>query len=237
MRAHRPTRQRIPQQRLTMKFLVMVKSSEKYREQAPPAALMEAMGKFSQEGFASGRVVDTGGRYVHGGQRSSRRLGNRQVRLQSGSAGELQNIHGAAQPTLARVGGNVRVVRDRGVRLRLDALVQTSNAVAGASGRLEKISKLAALLKQLAPDEIPIAIGCFVGWPRQGRIGVGWATVAEARETEPAATATLDLLDVDQTFDALQATKGKGSAAERLRLLRGLFARATADEQQFLTAL
>jgi hypothetical protein len=44
-----------------MKFLVMVKSSEKYREQAPPAALMEAMGKFIQEGFASGRVVDTGG--------------------------------------------------------------------------------------------------------------------------------------------------------------------------------
>jgi DNA ligase-1 len=135
------------------------------------------------------------------------------------------------------MGGHVGDVRDGGFRLRFDALVQTSNAVAGASGRLEKISKLAALLKQLTPDEIPIAIGFFVGWPRQGRIGVGWATVAEARETEPAATATLELLDVDQTFDALQATKGKGSAAERLRLLRGLFARATADEQQFLTAL
>jgi hypothetical protein len=44
-----------------MKFLAIVKSNEKYREQAPPAALMEAMGKFIQESFAAGKVVDTGG--------------------------------------------------------------------------------------------------------------------------------------------------------------------------------
>ncbi|HET6702495.1 MAG TPA: ATP-dependent DNA ligase, partial [Gemmatimonadaceae bacterium] len=44
-------------------------------------------------------------------------------------------------------------------------------------------------------------------------------------------------VDVDRTFDALQTVKGKGSAAERARLLRELFARATPDEQRFLSAL
>jgi DNA ligase 1 len=120
--------------------------------------------------------------------------------------------------------------------VKLDSLVQTSKSVAAASGRLDKISKLAAFLGQLTPDEAAIAIGFFTGWPRQGRIGVGWATVAEARG-DAAVAPTLELPDVDRAFDALQAVKGKGSAAERLRLVRELFARATADEQEFLTAL
>ncbi|MGH7694181.1 MAG: ATP-dependent DNA ligase, partial [Gemmatimonadaceae bacterium] len=61
--------------------------------------------------------------------------------------------------------------------MRLIDLVLTSTAVAETAGRLEKVSKLAALLKQLAPDEISIAIGFFVGWPRQGRLGAGWSAV------------------------------------------------------------
>jgi DNA ligase-1 len=121
--------------------------------------------------------------------------------------------------------------------MKLGVLVQTSLAVAAAAGRLDKISKLSAFLKQLPPDEVAIAIGFFVGWPRQGRIGAGWATVSEARHVPPAADATLELLDVDRAFDALQGAKGKGSAAERRRLLRQLFERATAEEQQFLAAL
>lgn len=121
--------------------------------------------------------------------------------------------------------------------MKLNSLVQTSQAVAAVSGRLEKIATLAAFLRQLSPDEVALAIGFLIGWPRQGRLGVGWATVAEARSSDPAQEPTLDLLDVDRTFDALQATKGKGSAAERLRLVGTLFARATAEEQRFLTAL
>jgi DNA ligase-1 len=121
--------------------------------------------------------------------------------------------------------------------VKLDTLVQTSKAVAASSGRLEKIARLAAFLKQLSADEAAIAIGFFTGWPRQGRIGVGWATVAEARETLAAAAASLELLDVDRAFGALQSAKGKGSAATRTRVLKELFARATADEQSFLSAL
>jgi DNA ligase-1 len=121
--------------------------------------------------------------------------------------------------------------------VKLAALVHTSNAVAAASGRLEKTSKLATFLKELTADEVRIAIGFFIGWPRQGRIGVGWASVADASAGEPAVAPTLELVDVDRTFDALQAAKGKGSAVIRVRLLRELFERATPDEQRFLSAL
>jgi hypothetical protein len=44
-----------------MKFLGFIKADEKYREQTPPPALMEAMGTFVQESFQSGILVDTGG--------------------------------------------------------------------------------------------------------------------------------------------------------------------------------
>lgn len=45
----------------TMKYLMLLKASEKYRADGPPPALLEAMGKFVQESFRSGKVVDTGG--------------------------------------------------------------------------------------------------------------------------------------------------------------------------------
>src|SRR5438477_6580955 len=118
--------------------------------------------------------------------------------------------------------------------MKLEELVQVSASVAGSSGRLEKTSKLAALLSRLSPDEIPIAVGFFIGWPRQGRIGVGWATVSAARERAPAITPTLELGEVDAVFDLLLSVRGKNSASERLRLIGDLFSRATPDEQDFL---
>ena len=121
--------------------------------------------------------------------------------------------------------------------MKLAQLVQVSTAVASTSGKLDKIAKLAAFLAQLAPDEIPIAIGFFTGWPRQGRIGVGWASVSSARGSEAVAAPALDLHDVDRVFSELQAVRGKRSGAERGRLMAELFARSTTDEQQFLSAL
>lgn len=118
--------------------------------------------------------------------------------------------------------------------MKLEELVQVSAAVASTSGRLDKISKLASLLTQLSSEEVPIAIGFLIGWPRQGRIGVGWATVSAARESPPAATPSLELGDVDKVLDLLMAARGKNSAAARAHLLRDLFSLATRDEQNFL---
>jgi DNA ligase-1 len=121
--------------------------------------------------------------------------------------------------------------------MKLQDLVQVSADVAGTSSRLNKIAKLAELFTRIPPDDMPIAIGFLTGWPRQGRIGVGWASVAAARAREPAPVPTLDLRDVDKVFARLLSVRGKNSGNERASLLGDLFARATLDEQNFLGAL
>ncbi|MFL5469123.1 MAG: ATP-dependent DNA ligase [Gemmatimonadaceae bacterium] len=119
--------------------------------------------------------------------------------------------------------------------MKLEEIAQVSAAVAATSGRLEKIAKLAALLSRLAPDEIQIAIGFLIGWPRQGKLGVGWSAVSGARDVTPATTPTLELRDVDAAFERLATVqRGKNSNTERSRLLGELFSRATVDEQRFL---
>jgi hypothetical protein len=44
-----------------MKYLMMIKHSEKYRNQEIPQGLLEAMGPFVEEGFKSGYLKDTAG--------------------------------------------------------------------------------------------------------------------------------------------------------------------------------
>lgn len=121
--------------------------------------------------------------------------------------------------------------------MNLATLVTTSGEVAATSRRLEKTAKLSQLLAQVSGDEVAIAIGFLIGWPRQGKIGVGWASAVESRDIPAATEATLELRDVDEAFSALQQATGKGSTARRKELLRGLFERATADEQRFLASL
>lgn len=121
--------------------------------------------------------------------------------------------------------------------MKLEDLVQASAEVASTSSRLDKTSRLAQLLRRLDVDEVAIAIGFLIGFPRQGKLGVGWATVSDAREHAAASEPTLELRDVDETFDRLKATKGKSSANEKARLVADLFTRATADEQRFLGGL
>ena len=121
--------------------------------------------------------------------------------------------------------------------MHLEELVTASAEVATTSSRLGKISRLADLLMRLSPDEVPIAVGFLIGWPRQGKLGVGWAAVSAAREHVPAPQASLELREVDTVFDQLSSTSGRNSGAARARLLEGIFTRATAAEQSFLSAL
>ena len=44
-----------------MKYLTFIRHSESYRQALPPAALMEAMGKFVEQSRKDGTLVDTGG--------------------------------------------------------------------------------------------------------------------------------------------------------------------------------
>ena len=120
--------------------------------------------------------------------------------------------------------------------MQLQDLVSTSAAVRATGSRLEKIALLAGLLTRLQPDEVPIAIGFLIGWPRQGKIGIGWAGASAARPN-PAVNPELSLGEVDQRLDALKTTTGKSSVAERRRLLGELLSRATPEEQEFLVSL
>src|SRR5690349_10456006 len=121
--------------------------------------------------------------------------------------------------------------------MRLAEVVDTSNAVAGVSGRLEKIERLATLLTRVAsePDELETAVAFLSGSSRQGRIGVGWSALSQVKAAAvPASESTLQLREVDDAFARISAASGAGSTRERSRVLVDLLARATAAEQDFL---
>jgi hypothetical protein len=46
---------------LTVKYLMLIKHEERYRNEAIPQGLMDAMGKFVEESFKDGSLVDTAG--------------------------------------------------------------------------------------------------------------------------------------------------------------------------------
>ena len=69
----------------------------------------------------------------------------------------------------------------------------------------------------------------------QRQIGVGWAALRAV--PPPAEVPSLTVLAVDAAFSRIGAVAGKGSAAERKRLVGELFGAATADEQYFLVRL
>jgi len=137
--------------------------------------------------------------------------------------------------------------------VRLSEVVAASAAVAGTSGRLEKIGYLADLLVRTPPGELEIVVSFLTGEPRQGRVGVGGATLAPwwkaARDVLPASSPAaapsagshapdaLDLRDVDAAFERLASAAGAGSTATRSDVLRELLGRATRDEQDFLVRL
>ncbi|HLL18179.1 MAG TPA: ATP-dependent DNA ligase [Rubrivivax sp.] len=123
-----------------------------------------------------------------------------------------------------------------GVRLLLAQLVDTSERVAASTGRLAKRDAIADCLRQAQGDEISIAVAYLAGETPQGRMGVGYATLAGQRD-EPAAAPSLTLMEVDALLATIANTSGKGSAAARSAQLQALFSRATAVEQDFLLRL
>ena len=75
--------------------------------------------------------------------------------------------------------------------MRLAELVAATEAVAATSSRTAKAEALAELLRRAGAAEAAVVARLVAGDPRQGRIGVGWATVAgmsgspDRPETEP----------------------------------------------------
>ncbi len=118
----------------------------------------------------------------------------------------------------------------------LAEVVATSAAVASTASRSAKVAALADLLRRLDPDEVSVVVAALAGEVRQGRIGIGWATVG-GLEVPHAATASLTVADLDGALDQLATIAGAGSQFLRSSRLNTLMAAATADEQAFVGRL
>jgi DNA ligase-1 len=123
----------------------------------------------------------------------------------------------------------------------LGSVVETSEAVAATRSRNAKVDAIATLLRECGPDEVPTVVCFLTGEPRQGRIGVGWATLADARREAGASggdrPATVTLADLDAALTRISGTSGPGSAGARRRLLAELFERSTTSETDFVFRL
>ena len=117
----------------------------------------------------------------------------------------------------------------------LAEVASVSREVGATSARLGKVEALAAGLRAASADEVPVVVAYLSGELPQRQIGVGWATLKDARP--PAESPSLTVAGVDAAFTVIGAVAGKGSAAERRRLVDELLRQATADEQYFLVRL
>ena len=118
----------------------------------------------------------------------------------------------------------------------LAGIVATSSLVAATRSRTAKIQLLAERLRALDAEELEIAVAYLSGETRQGRIGIGPATL-RANVAGSADQPSLGLVEVDGLLAELPGIRGAGSAAARSVKLRALFSRATASEQEFLIQL
>jgi DNA ligase-1 len=114
-------------------------------------------------------------------------------------------------------------------------LVATSATVTGTPSRTAKVGAIADLLRALDLDEVPVAVALLTGAPRQGRIGVAWATASTIDGRAP--TPVTGIRELDDALTALEAFTGPGSQGRRAELLAELGARLTVDEAAFVRAL
>ncbi len=132
---------------------------------------------------------------------------------------------------------------------RLRELAATTEQVRATSSRKTKTELLAELLRRLHPAEIEPAVGFLVAKPRQGAIGVGWATVAgldqatsdddetvggDADSGNPAAGHPPTVIGLDTLLTEVLGTTGSGSVGARSQLLNRFLAGCDDDEAEFV---
>jgi len=121
--------------------------------------------------------------------------------------------------------------------MKLAEIVGTSSRLSETRSRLEKMTLLGEILGRAPVDEVRLVVSCLSGRLPRGRLGVGYATLQDVRRVGAASTPSLDLGEVDGILAELENVGGTGSSAARLEILRGLYRRATEEEQDFLSRL
>ena len=210
-----------------------------YRDQ------LERAGRGRQEDARPDRQVHRSGR------------GLRQRRTAAGGVGDAPRAREPASRTGVRIASGTRLrrwrthsdpageepasllpglLRDTPCVTLLADVVAASQEVAATSSRSRKVAALAELLRRLEPDEVPIAVGFLSGAPRQGRVGVGYATVFGARAGAGGRAVA------HGRRPRPRDRRDPGGDRERLRgrrqeILVDLLGRATAEEADFVRRL
>ena len=92
--------------------------------------------------------------------------------------------------------------------------------MAATRSRKIKLAALAEVLGRAGAGEVGPAAAFLAGQLRQGRVGVGWASIS-AVAVEPALSPTLTVTDLDHTVTQLAGLAGAGSGAARTAALAG----------------
>ncbi|HYJ07353.1 MAG TPA: ATP-dependent DNA ligase, partial [Polyangiaceae bacterium] len=116
-------------------------------------------------------------------------------------------------------------------------VARTSSAVAATRSRKQKVELLSALLRTLEPLELRPAVGFLCGELRQGKLGIGYATLRKMRALPQSPSRRVSVIELDEIFQRLLELSGKGSAGRRDQLLQGLFERLDDGERDFLARL
>ena len=118
----------------------------------------------------------------------------------------------------------------------LARVAEASEAVAATRSRKAKAAVISELLSEATESQIPIVVGFLSGVPRQGKVGIGWATVADLDQPGGPGTG-LDVEDVDTFLETFPSITGPGSQARRAAALDDLISGASPEEVRFLRRL
>ena len=102
-----------------MKYLMMIKHSESVRNEEIPAGLMDAMGRFVEEGFTSGWLKDTAGlKPTADGYRV--RQERRKLKVTDGPFTETKEVVGGYALIEAKTDAEARTLATRFMELHLE---------------------------------------------------------------------------------------------------------------------
>ncbi|GAB2663984.1 ATP-dependent DNA ligase [Gordonia jinhuaensis] len=125
--------------------------------------------------------------------------------------------------------------------MTLAAVVDTSAAVAATRSRTAKKAALSQLLRGARADELPVVVSWLTGELTQGRIGVGWRSLAaiDAAPTdgEQVDAGATTVKWVNAQLSELAAKSGAGSTRRRREILTALMGALTDRERQFVSRL